>query len=322
MRKVRVDYLDLCRGIAISLIVIGHFISNTVIQEWIYSFHVPVFFIISGFILKISNVNKINLKQYISKRIRKLIVPYYFFSIINTIPLVIVKHFEKEYLIDNVFNILILNGFGALWFLPCLFIAELLFIILEKNLNSKLIKAFFIIIMFMLTLKLQKSNNSWFYIIIGRSIIALIYVYIGYYIYRYIRKVKVTFINIVILFLINFTLSQINGMVELYHLKFNNIFIYFSAAITGSIALIMLSIKFNNINIINYWGKNSLIIMSTHQFIINIIVVLLRRDITNFIQAILVFISIMTIEYIIIKIINNKLPILIGSKRGKGVVMS
>lgn len=51
----RVDYIDLMRGIAILTVVMGHFLENKHtcsmprLYEVIYSFHMPLFFAISGF---------------------------------------------------------------------------------------------------------------------------------------------------------------------------------------------------------------------------------------------------------------------------------
>lgn len=52
----RLEYIDFCRGIAILLVVIGHLIqfngivTSNPVFEFIYSFHMPLFFAISGYI--------------------------------------------------------------------------------------------------------------------------------------------------------------------------------------------------------------------------------------------------------------------------------
>lgn len=51
--KKRLAYLDIARGISILLVVAGHVISNNytdhILTKWIYSFHMPLFFILSGY---------------------------------------------------------------------------------------------------------------------------------------------------------------------------------------------------------------------------------------------------------------------------------
>ncbi|MGN9134623.1 acyltransferase family protein [Clostridium sp. HCP1S3_B4] len=49
-KSKRLDYFDLSRGIAIILVMLGHIYKNesNIIRIWLYSFHLPIFFIISG----------------------------------------------------------------------------------------------------------------------------------------------------------------------------------------------------------------------------------------------------------------------------------
>lgn len=49
--KKRLDEYDFCRGIAITCIVLGHVSRQTEIVNYLYSFHVPVFFFLSGIFL-------------------------------------------------------------------------------------------------------------------------------------------------------------------------------------------------------------------------------------------------------------------------------
>lgn len=54
MRK-RIEYIDLAKAIAILLMVLGHCASLNdipLIRSVIYSFHMPLFFIISGYFFK------------------------------------------------------------------------------------------------------------------------------------------------------------------------------------------------------------------------------------------------------------------------------
>lgn len=60
--KERVVYLDVAKAIAIYLVIVGHVIQYVMkgdfyynpIWQSIYVFHVPLFFVISGYLLKIN----------------------------------------------------------------------------------------------------------------------------------------------------------------------------------------------------------------------------------------------------------------------------
>ena len=51
MRK-RIDFIDYSKGLGIFFVVFGHvYCGNNIVTNWIYSFHMPLFFILSGFLL-------------------------------------------------------------------------------------------------------------------------------------------------------------------------------------------------------------------------------------------------------------------------------
>lgn len=55
----RLDYIDMAKGFAIALMVYGHAFStyhNTPIMIWIYSFHMPIFFLTTGILYGIKEV--------------------------------------------------------------------------------------------------------------------------------------------------------------------------------------------------------------------------------------------------------------------------
>ena len=124
------------RGMAILLVIIGHLIQfngfsyNNPTFEFIYSFHMPLFFSISGYIAeKVTNIK--NIKQYllyIKKKTISLIVPYVFWTIIIN-PLFLSEKFE--YNIQNI-------NFSLYWFLKVLFIVSCIYGIFNY-INSRLI---------------------------------------------------------------------------------------------------------------------------------------------------------------------------------------
>ncbi len=82
--KKRIPELDFIKGIAIFLVVIGHVISqvwsaspeiyeNSFIFRFCYSFHMPLFVFISGYICRITMKNN---RQWLLKRLRRIGIPY------------------------------------------------------------------------------------------------------------------------------------------------------------------------------------------------------------------------------------------------------
>ncbi len=130
MNKIRIDYIDEIRGLAILLVVMGHIIqfngisTNNPVFEFIYSFHMPLFFAISGYITqKVTHINNIN--QYIlfiKKKCRSLIVPLLTWSLLIN-PYFLAEEWEIQTW-DNVLKVIESPG---LWFLKMLFFILILY---------------------------------------------------------------------------------------------------------------------------------------------------------------------------------------------------
>lgn len=83
--KERIVYIDRLKGFAILLVVIGHVVQflycpnkfdTNIVFRFIYSFHMPLFFILSGMVtnLKLGSVEE--LCQKVKSRFLQLVVPF------------------------------------------------------------------------------------------------------------------------------------------------------------------------------------------------------------------------------------------------------
>ncbi len=67
----RLRYVDIAKGIAIICIILGH-LGNVNINRFIFTFHVPIFFLITGYFIN----KKRSIKEFVYVKFRALIVPY------------------------------------------------------------------------------------------------------------------------------------------------------------------------------------------------------------------------------------------------------
>lgn len=128
--QVRFLFIDILKGIAILLIVYGHLIPGLLpcFAEYVSTFNIPVFFFVSGLLYNNDKYkNKFNI--FLKGRLKGLIVPYIFLSII-----VLFGYFYVEEPFLNFVNHCVFYGWGgyALWFIPVLFLVELLYYIISK----------------------------------------------------------------------------------------------------------------------------------------------------------------------------------------------
>jgi polysaccharide biosynthesis protein PslL len=122
--------VDIAKGIGILLVVFGH---NWVVNynqgelfRIVFSFHVPLFFFMSGFFLKPSD----RLKPFIVKRADSLLKPYLVFLLLLGIlkifnPFPTEKFLLWQYLIGIVYATGATIEGVSLWFLPHLFVASI-----------------------------------------------------------------------------------------------------------------------------------------------------------------------------------------------------
>lgn len=131
----RIHYLDIFKGIGIILVAIGHIYHNSMIFNWIYSFHMPLFFFAAGWVYKEKPI-----LLDIKRRIQTIVVPYFCFG---TLTLIYWQFIERRFRDSNMsFESAILGFISGqedcldfnvhLWFLPCFFVIVVLFNALVK----------------------------------------------------------------------------------------------------------------------------------------------------------------------------------------------
>lgn len=111
-------WVDVSKGFVICLMVIGHSSLPSIVARWIWSFHMPFFFIISALF---TNWDKYTVKEFIQRKTKVLLLPFIIYSLINlaVLPFCIgcshVAYAEK----------ILCNGWGgiALWFIPVFFLS-------------------------------------------------------------------------------------------------------------------------------------------------------------------------------------------------------
>lgn len=123
--------LDIMKGIGIVAVVFGHcplFPYNT----FIYSFHMPLFFLLAGYLFH-SKPIKIALK----KDSQRLILPYIVFSLISCLKFTVTKGIQGDYnAMAEVWWDAFCGKCGILWFLVALFVCKNVYNIISHTIQS------------------------------------------------------------------------------------------------------------------------------------------------------------------------------------------
>lgn len=308
----RIDYLDYIKGFGILLVILGHIydVSNP-IKIWLYSFHIPLFFIISGALIKYTNINGRNMKNIIISKFKSLIIPYICFELLAIFVWMIQNELTfsafKWNITDSIF---MYCKAGTTWFLFALFVSEILFISILKYLKSNKLITLITGILFIISLTIHTENHN--ILVLFRCFIANGFLYVGYYGYNLIINKNLSILFIIALCVANIILSHFNGLVDLWSLQFGNIFLYTICSILGSVSIIHLFKKIKQSFILKYLGENSLIIMATHQVLLEKFINVVTGGQYTYLTGLLMLVLIVSIEIPIIYIINRYMPFMIG----------
>ena len=134
----RIEFIDIAKGIGILLVIIGHVEHlPSGIRSIIYSFHMPLFFILSGYFFREESV-----LQSAKRMFPSLIIPYFVIGGIIRIGNII-KNYANEQPFDIEDALTLLGvcwkvdervvSVGAIWFLVVLFISKLFVQMAIKN---------------------------------------------------------------------------------------------------------------------------------------------------------------------------------------------
>lgn len=128
MSKERLTYVDTAKYIALLLVILSHSnLHGTLLASFLFTFHVPLFFVFSGYTSK--NASLGGAKLLLTKRVQRLLVPYFIYAFILG---------DRPNSLSMVFNI----AYGSiqtisqstashLWFLPCFFLSIVMYDIIE-----------------------------------------------------------------------------------------------------------------------------------------------------------------------------------------------
>lgn len=289
------DYkINILKAFAIALVVSGHLGLLLVPFFPTYSFHLALFFFISGYLFKENHL--LNIPAFIKKKTKTLLVPYFWYNVAYFIftflffrqsgifygkPINI-----KNYLFVPFIDSSQLSFITQLWFVTQLFISLSVFIVIYKLLRKVWNNNIFHLVVFLclaiLGIKLSFLKHNSFSLVTVKTAFSMFFIYLGFYYKNYFETKHniFTFKNIGILILVQSILWMFNvdlkphfGMaIGLSYILTGGIFTNLLLPILTSITGIWASLFLVNIfypylkdnKLINNIGKNTYHIMANH----------------------------------------------------------
>ena len=239
----RLVFIDTARCIALFLTVFAHLYSvDSNVRLYIYAFHMPLFFLLSGFLHKDSPSDFL-----IVKTVRRLLVPFSFFLVLGYLFFVISSGSPRWDIVKGSVRGIILGksilANDILWFLLALFLVKIignLFILYPRTscIPTALLFVFFYL-----------SKRNWLYL--GSAFMAIPFYLAGHYGKKAILSVcKSRFRLLIAVFLLaaSALLTSINGRVSMMATTYGNtghglldIALFYVNALAGCLAILCIA---------------------------------------------------------------------------------
>lgn len=280
----RLDYIDILKGIGILFVIIGHMYTVPECKAYVYSFHLPLFFIISGALLNESKYS--TFKDFFISRFKSLFFPFMVFYIILWLGWFFVERPMRSIDVtplETAFGLIwasdswrwIFPG-GLLWFVPALFSLEVIYYGVIKAIKNRWIAAVVLTALFAVGLLLAKFDLFILPWGINNALISIPFLAIGHLFRNYIinpdwgghfSSGKMALLLGVILLIISFWGSELTGagrVINISRLKTGPLWIYLSFPFIGTASWLFISKSINKNRVLQWFGKNTLPLLAFH----------------------------------------------------------
>lgn len=286
----RNECLDVMRGIGIILMLMGHIGFGMKFDIIIHTFHMPLFFFISGYFFSPRKYKSVF--AYISHNARTLLVPYVTFVLFYQ-PLHYI--YTGEYSFKYFFLSLISSNHnridvaGAMWFLLCLFSAKVMFYLLNKIFHNRV--SFFAAIIAVTLIGNYIRKICMLPLCLDSAMSCMLPMYVGYALRgsNSTDKLKMSKMQcmglIAILMGLLIACSLFNEPVTIRRNHYGNMALYWIACFSGIGATMLCSYIISNSNhriverikqALCYIGKNSIVYLVLNELVIHVVGVIMR----------------------------------------------
>jgi len=337
--KGRVKWVDIAKGIAVSLVVYGHFGTSEAAKSVIYAFHIPLFFFLSGLFFSFDKFP--SYKLFLKKRSVQLLIPYLFFNFITYLLwLFIGRKFGSDissniHPLKPILGILYGNASNLphnvpLWFLTCLFSVENLYFFIFRKTRKQ--QHFFLLLIIVAIAFINYKLNHVFRLPWGIDIALSMLLFYGLgvnlkseFLEKNRNKASLSGLLIISFFVV-LIIARLNGKIEVSDNYFGNYIYFVLGALAGIIFIVSLSMLIAQVklkySLLSFLGRNSLIIFGLHlyagSFVKTISAFVFHLPLSIYeIPSVSLLLTIFSIVVLlpVVFFINKYLPFVVGKSR-------
>lgn len=340
----RVEWIDALRGIGMFLVLLGHSsLTGSVISKYIYSFHMPLFFFISGIVFNERETSG-GIRKFILKKIKTRMVPYVIFGLLTyctwLLQIVLKGHGvykSSRSIPDDIWTPLLGMAFGRgfhgweitffpmLWFLTCLFVVEIIFFVMITKIKTR--KALLLVLLsFAVVSGVEASCLSirfpW---TIDIALSAVVFYGLGHMSKDYLTDPRFNIWLALLCLAAGIGFGYFNSRIAMGINRYGNPILFYLAALSSIYAYVYIARHMPDIKLVNYVGRNSIVFFLLENqafYVVNGIIYVLARIAVNSLQPSFAYACgyVMLSVFLLIPasyIINSRIPSIIGRSQAK-----
>ena len=277
---MRIKWIDIAKGIGLYLVILGHLVKyGSPVFNWIFSFHMPLFFLVSGITFSYSG----NYFFSIKKTLKNLVIPYFAIVIFGIIISLLVPTWAPLSLKRSLLEVFYYVQpeslhVGQIWFLFALAMVQIIFISIREIKIKNIKVEFVVIILISIGALFLKYFETKFHLPnlpfkLDTVFMAILFFYIGFIIKEKNLAERLNHVGnkylrafiIAIALLLNIYFGPIlNSTINMAANNYNHAIFFFISSFSGIFAILLLSTLIKENKYIEFYGKNSLSIFSIH----------------------------------------------------------
>ena len=341
--------IDIAKGIAILLVIVGHVKQTPLpLKVWLYTFHMPLFFLCSGMVFSLRRYPTFAL--FVKSRLRSLVWPYFCLSVALWLltrarAAVLLSMFEsgdgaiwdpQGSFLSILLGYRLHHHYFSMWFLTCLFCAELAFYPIVRCCKAcwrpyVAISVVGVLVQWII----MRLVKGWFWSI-DLVPIALAFVSLGYALrsvpvsLEWVYRLRMLPLAISINGVCGYCNYQQGGFPDLFSCGMGNPILYLLAATAGCWSVLILAKHLKRAPFLTYLGRNTLAIYAFQ----NSLLIPIAEDIVSRMIEVLPALPLEQVRWIIVaaltvlmsvaivELVNRCFPWMLGRFSPKGALSS
>lgn len=276
MNSKRLLYLDYAKGIGILLMLFQHSIpQHNLWRHYTQAFVMPLFFIVGGFLMFIKEKygkQKCVTHNYLLRRLKRIGIPYLIGCLLLSLFFELLSMTQGGHSITgNLYRIITLQGVESMWFLPVYFFSEILFLALARNKRVLYLSGLIALISLFFIVKFEGS--PWPFALFEKTLLGFLF-FIGGYLIAFSKLPRQSLLIQVLLLSSGLFCAYCNGFASFAELHNTALFLLSGLSISSFVLFISLLLESNKrvVNkVLNYYGRDTLLVLCTNNLVIECI---------------------------------------------------